>query len=119
MDRKQRGKDAEQLAESFLINQGLKPLTCNYHCRFGEIDLIMMDNSTLVFIEVRYRKSALYGGAAASVTPKKQAKLIKTAQIFLAQQPQLWECNCRFDLVAFEEGTRVSTPIWYKDAFST
>jgi putative endonuclease len=117
MDRKQAGKDAEKQAETFLYKQKLKLLNRNFSCRFGEIDLIMTDGDTIAFIEVRYRNTKKYGGAAASVTPLKQAKIIKTAQLYLSLHPKLANKNCRFDVIAFEYDAAPSNPLWYKDAF--
>ncbi|MDO6512856.1 MULTISPECIES: YraN family protein [unclassified Neptuniibacter] len=117
MDRNKTGKDAEKQAEKFLQTQRLKLLNRNFSCRFGEIDLIMQDGQTIVFIEVRYRNTKRYGGAAASVTPTKQAKIIKAAQLYLSQQPRLANKNCRFDVIAFEYDAAPSHPLWYKDAF--
>lgn len=115
MDRQQIGKDAEQLAERFLRRQGLKPLTRNFHCRWGEIDLIMRDGAELVFIEVRKRIHARYGGAIESVDYRKQKKLIRTAQFYLQKLPI--EPVCRFDVIAFEGKAATDDPLWYKDAF--
>ena len=78
---------AEQLAATFLVQKGLKLVTQNYHCRFGEIDIVMMDAKTLVFIEVRLRTNSQFGDAAASITPQKQQK------IRLAVQPVLQRCG--------------------------
>ncbi len=78
-ERQQTGTKAEDDALAFLQGQGLTPVTRNFRCRSGEIDLIMQDGNTLVFVEVRKRKNRLYGGAAASITPAKQQKLIKNA----------------------------------------
>ncbi len=69
------GKAQESRAADFLRSKGLKLLCRNYHSRFGEIDLIMSDSGTLVFIEVRYRANGLFGGAAASVTVAKQRRI--------------------------------------------
>ncbi|WP_420554973.1 YraN family protein [Neptuniibacter marinus] len=117
MDRNKTGKDAEKLAEKYLHTQKLKLLSRNFSCRFGEIDLIMQDGQTIVFIEVRYRNTKKYGGAAASVTPIKQAKIVKAAQLYLSQQPRLANKECRFDVIAFEYDAAPSHPLWYKDAF--
>ena len=86
MNENNTGLDAERLAATFLANHGLKMVVQNYHCRFGEIDLIMTDASTLVFVEVRLRSSSQFGGAAASITLQKQQKLILTAQYYLQTQ---------------------------------
>ena len=121
MDRIRIGKDAEQQALHYLWHQGLQLITQNYLCRFGEIDLIMLDNRQLVFVEVRSRSHSHWGGATASVDPRKQRKLIKAAGLFLSQQQQFSNLPCRFDVIAFESDKGISSgdscPIWYKDAF--
>lgn len=117
MDRNQIGMDAERNAETFLQKNGLKLITRNFRSRFGEIDLIMFDRNTLVFIEVRCRKSRDYGGAAASVTRRKQLRIIKTAQWFLAQNSRYHKHDCRFDIIAFEDDATQQKPLWYKGAF--
>jgi putative endonuclease len=106
------GQSAEARAESFLKSHGLKLLARNWHCRFGEIDLVMEDGSTLVFVEVRLRSRSNFGGAAASVTPAKQKKLLATARQYLATLKSL--PPCRFDVVAL---TGNATPEWIKNAF--
>ena len=77
------GLAAGKLAATFSISHGLKLLTQNHHCRFGEIDLTMMEAETLVFVELRLRSNSLFGSAATSITPQKQQKLILTAQHYL------------------------------------
>ena len=99
-ERQQTGTKAEDDALAFLQGQGLTPVTRNFRCRFGEIDLIMREGSTLVFVEVRKRKNRLYGGAAASITPAKQQKIIKTAHFYLQRYKTL--PACRFDVVAWD-----------------
>ncbi|HEY0720354.1 MAG TPA: YraN family protein [Gammaproteobacteria bacterium] len=93
-----RGAQAEQAACDHLSAQGLRLHARNYHCRSGEIDLIMRDGDTLVFVEVRYRSSTRFGGAAASIDMAKQQKLIRAAQTFLSEQ-RLTNTPCRFDVV--------------------
>ncbi|WP_299178110.1 YraN family protein [uncultured Neptuniibacter sp.] len=117
MDRQQIGKDAEKYAEQFLKERRLKIIARNFSCRLGEIDLIMLDKNTLVFVEVRLRRNRNYGGAARSVTPSKQLKIIKTAQLFLQKNPQYNNNSCRFDVIAYEYDAAPSEPLWYKDAF--
>ncbi len=109
---KLRGAEAEQRASRYLQQHGLKLQQSNYHCRYGEIDLIMLDGETLVFIEVRLRNNAAFGGAAASVDARKQDKLIKTAQHYLGTLKKI--PPCRFDVVALE-GDDIN---WLKSAFS-
>lgn len=111
------GKAAEQAALKWLIAQQLILITCNYSCRFGEIDLIMLHGDTLVFIEVRLRTNNRFGGAALSVTQTKQKKIITTANHFLMCNSKYSLHNCRFDVLAFESNTAKLSPMWYKDAF--
>lgn len=121
MDRQRIGKEAEQAALQYLQRQGLLLIQQNYLCRLGEIDLIMQDQQQLVFIEVRKRSHRAWGGAVASVDYHKQQRLIKTANLFLSQHRQHRDKTCRFDVIAFESDSCISSgdscPIWYKDAF--
>ena len=108
----QRGQRSERQAEQYLVKQGLTLVERNYHCRHGEIDLIMRHKQTLVFIEVRYRKSAQFGGAAVSVDKRKQQRIIATAENYL-QQKNPAALAYRFDVVAMSaESTQ-----WIVDAF--
>lgn len=100
--RQQTGAAAEDAALAFLCGQGLVLLARNFRCRGGEIDLIMRHGDSVVFVEVRARASGSHGGAAASVTPAKQRRLILAAQTWLQQQPVT--PPCRFDVVAVEAG---------------
>lgn len=95
----ERGQWAESLAEQFLRRQGLKSLQRNYRCKSGEIDLVMLERETLVFVEVRYRQGSDYGSGADSVTAKKRQRLVATAQRYV-QQRGLPEPPCRFDVVS-------------------
>ncbi len=97
---KETGDNAERIAEHFLINRGLTLVARNYRCRFGEIDLVMRERETLVFVEVRLRRARKgndFGGPAASITPIKQARIIAAAQQYLSGIKQL--PPCRFDAV--------------------
>jgi len=108
------GAQAEQWAAQYLLQHGLKPVAKNYRSRFGEIDLIMQDNETLVFIEVRLRRNADFGGAAASIDARKQQRIIGTAQQYLANLERT--PPCRFDAVLMNDvlGNNVQ---WLKNAF--
>jgi putative endonuclease len=110
------GDDAEALALSYLHQQNLTLVERNYHCRRGEIDLIMLDGKTLVFVEVRYRKSATYGSAAESVNHTKQARIICTAEHYLQQRPPAHNA-CRFDVIAITSAQHQPEITWIKDAF--
>lgn len=105
------GKAAEEAASAYLQDRGLRLLARNWRCKGGEIDLIMRDGAILVFVEVRYRKDGRFGGAAASITAAKQARLLHAARLYLAGLPS--PPPCRFDAVLFE-GERLA---WLKDAF--
>lgn len=106
------GKEAENHAAAFLQNHGLRLVARNFRCRMGEIDLIMEHAGTLVFVEVRMRRSENFGGAAASITGHKQRKLIHAAQHYLQQQTK--QPPCRFDALLLD-GHKIE---WIKDAFS-
>ncbi|CAH1386707.1 YraN family protein [Candidatus Nitrotoga sp. M5] len=111
-----RGVQAEQLAAQFLQRHGLKLLQKNYSCRYGEIDLILQDGDMLVFAEVRLRSRGDFGGAAASINASKQARLIRTAQHYLATLSRT--PPCRFDALLLDalDSTRLE---WIKHAFTT
>ena len=116
------GKYWERVARDYLIQQGLVLVEENFHCRFGEVDLIMSDNETLVFVEVKYRKGQQYGGAISTISKSKQQKIAKTASIYLQQQ-QLNEYNTpyRFDVVAIDNqanGKSQSHINWLTNAFN-
>lgn len=109
-----KGQDWEGRAFDHLRAQGLVPVTRNFRCKAGEIDLVMRDGPTLVFVEVRRRASSAYGGAAASVTAAKQAKLLRAARLYLMLRHGAAPPPCRFDVVAIE-GERLE---WIRDAFA-
>ena len=107
------GQHAEDQAARFLERHGMLILTRNFHCRGGEIDLICRDGKTLVFVEVRLRRNADYGGAGASVTTSKQRRIILAAQHYLASQAR-FDADCRFDCVLLD----AKNIEWIRDAFS-
>ena len=107
------GSEAEKLAAQFLQQQGMTFISSNFQCRFGEIDLIMRDAKTLVFVEVRLRSHEAYGGAGASITLAKQQKLIRTAEYYL----QLHAADaCRFDVILMRK-TAMQDIEWIQNAF--
>lgn len=111
-----RGKGAEARAASFLEAQGLFIVERNFRSRYGEIDLIARDGDTLVFVEVRARKSDAFGGAAASITAAKRDKLTRTAQHYLAGLKRT--PRCRFDAVLLSgNGDGAGQIEWVRDAF--
>jgi putative endonuclease len=104
------GAQAEDQALHFLLGQGLKLKQRNYTCRLGEIDLILLEGATLVFVEVRMRSSRSFGGAAQSITGRKRQRLLATARHYLSRQRTT--PPCRFDAVLIEHG---GPPEWIKD----
>lgn len=107
-----KGASAETAARRHLERQGLKLLAANFRTRWGELDLVMEDKRQLVVVEVRYRRGGAFGGAAASVTAHKQARLVRATSQFLAQR-QLTHRAVRFDIVAID-GNDIN---WIVDAF--
>lgn len=107
------GNAAEALAAEYLKKQGLKYLTSQFRSRFGEIDLVMQEKETLVFIEVRLRKNKQFGGAEASITSSKQHKIVTTAEYYLQQHGN---APCRFDVILMD-GIDIKNITWVKDAF--
>lgn len=106
---------AEDLAARFLERQGLRVLARNYRCRGGEVDLICRERRVLVFVEVRLRRNASYGGAAASITGRKQGRVVLAAQHYLAMHA-LGEADCRFDCILLD-GLSEAAIEWLRDAF--
>lgn len=110
---RKQGADFEQKAKVFLENQGLKFIAQNQNFKVGELDLVMLDGSTIVFVEVRQRKNATFGSAVESINYAKQQKWQKAANLWLAKQNQsLDTANCRFDVVAFEGN---NPPLWIQN----
>lgn len=114
----QRGIAAEALACRYLIDRGLSLVARNYHCRVGELDIIMQEGDYRVFVEVRSRHSSHYGTAAETVTLTKQRRLSRAASYYLQQ------CGfagpCRFDIIAITQQDDKKPAIqWIKDAFQS
>ncbi|MEM8512552.1 putative endonuclease [Massilia sp. MP_M2] len=98
--RQAQGHQYELAAATFLRRHRLAPVEENFRCKGGEIDLIMRDGATLVFVEVRQRASSAQGGAAASITPAKIRRLVCAAQVYLLRFPVT--PPCRFDVIAID-----------------
>lgn len=111
-----KGQAAEEAALLFLEKKGLQCVQRNYRTRFGEIDLVMTENNTLVFVEVRFRSHTRFGSVLETVDIRKQTKLIATAACFL----EYYHVNCptRFDVVALT-AQKNTPPVfqWIKGAF--
>jgi len=111
------GNRAEKLALNYLQKQGLRFHQKNYHCRYGEIDLILWHQEYLVFVEVRYRKNQQFGGALESVDQHKQRKLNLSAQCYLMQHKKLNDIPCRFDILCMNGDLKAPHYLWIKNAF--
>ena len=96
------GKTTELKASYFLQKNGLRLVTTNYQCRRGEIDLIMQDQCTLVFVEVRSRSNTMHGGAIASIGALKRQRIVFAARCYLSRLRQT--PACRFDVVVVQTG---------------
>ena len=109
-EKQRQGRLGEDQALAHLCRHGLTLIERNFGCKGGEIDLIMQDGQVLVFVEVRRRADMRHGGAAASVTPAKQRRLIIAAQVYLLRRKVV--PVCRFDVIAID-GTALN---WLKNA---
>ncbi|MDP2810536.1 MAG: YraN family protein [Rhodocyclaceae bacterium] len=109
-----KGAAAEERAARHLAERGIIVIGRNFRVRGGEIDLICRDGAVVVFVEVRLRRRSDYGGAAASITATKQAKVILAARHWLAQHGQYDNSPCRFDCVLMDDDNIE----WLKNAFT-
>jgi putative endonuclease len=110
------GRHAEKLACGYLVDRGLKLVARNFRCRSGEIDLIMLHDQCLAFIEVRFRRSNSFAAASHTVDRHKQKKIIRTAAMFIARNRRFAMASMRFDVVAIEGSDQPSIE-WIADAF--
>ncbi len=115
--RRRAGTYWEKMAEAFLCSRGLRLLQRNFSCRLGEIDLVMEDRDTVVFVEVKYRKSRSHGSGADSVNIHKQHRISRTAAFYLAVNPARGEQFCRFDVVSIDPDKGEQEINWIKNAF--
>jgi putative endonuclease len=107
-----RGKASEDRASRWLQHRGYSLIASNYHCRFGEIDLVATKACLLVFCEVKQRRSDRFGTPAAQVNHRKQNRILKTARHFLMNNPRYATFQIRFDLISFGLENR-----WIEGAF--
>lgn len=118
--KQRQGGRFEQLAQAYLQDKGLVLVAQNWLVpKVGELDLVMLESGsawdTLVFVEVRQRKPGNYGDGLTSVTVAKQRKIIKAASQFLRHHPQFADCECRFDVAAYND--EQAEPDWIAGAF--
>jgi putative endonuclease len=114
------GREAEAYALRHLQQHGLQLIAQNWLCKRGELDLVMLDGDTVVFVEVRYRRYSAWGGALESVDFRKQQKVVLAAQSFLQKETQWSDAACRFDVIAVEGTADCRPPLnWIKHAFES
>ncbi len=108
----QKGQHYENLALSYLLDQGLELIARNYRCKWGELDLLMQERGTLIVIEVRYRKNDHYGSAVESVTANKQGRIVAATKHYI----MTYKINqpIRFDVLAISGDIQID---WIKNAF--
>ncbi len=112
-----RGAWAEDLACRHLLDQGLRLVSRNYRCRHGEIDLVMLDATTIAFVEVRLRSRTDFGSGAESVDARKQARLLSSAEHYLQRHATLL-ADCRFDVVSIRRSGNSYQLEWIRNAFT-
>jgi putative endonuclease len=112
-----RGRASEHTARRWLLRRGLAFVEANYRCPAGELDLVMLEDDCLVFVEVRYRRTGRYGGALESVTPTKQARLGRAAQHFLQHRNTHQQRPVRFDVIAISGSEPLLAIDWRRNAF--
>lgn len=115
-NKSQAGAAIESAALAWLEARGLTCIERNFRCRGGEIDLIMREAGTLIFVEVRLRSHGGFGSAAESVTTAKQRRLIRAAQYYLATRAAA-DIACRFDVLAAKREGETIIWEWVPDAF--
>lgn len=114
-DARARGEAVERLVANWLADRGLKAVAANQHAKGGELDLVMRDGETLVFVEVRHRADTRHGHPLETITATKQRRLVRAARFYL--QRNRLSCPCRFDVVAVT-GTSPELDIqWVVNAF--
>lgn len=113
-----KGQHYERQAERYLRDRGLETIARNFRCRSGELDLVMRDGGSVVFVEVRYRRTGNYGSPIETITPRKQQRLIRAAEYFLLAHPDYRDNSCRFDTIGIGGAAMALEIEWIKDAFS-
>ncbi len=112
------GREAERLALDYLLGEGLALVARNFHCRLGEIDLVMLDRQCLVFAEVRYRANNRFANAVLTVDHRKQGKLGRAAMMFVRRHRQFAQHTMRFDVVGVDRDVDGDVFVeWIRDAF--
>ncbi len=113
--RRGRGLEGEEMAAAHLRAHGLTILARNPRCRFGELDLVCRDRDVLVIVEVRRRARADFGGALASITWRKQRRIVRTTEFLMLRHAGWRGSKVRFDVIAIDDAARLLQ--WVVDAF--
>lgn len=117
--RRQRGQTGEQVARAWLESRGMQCLNAGWRCRLGELDLVMRDGDTLVFVEVRARRAGSLINAIASVDIHKQQRFVRAARAWLSRHPVEAALPARFDVIAFDaDAINQDTVQWLRDTLS-
>lgn len=121
VQRRAKGAVVEAAALAHLTRAGMREVATNANYRIGELDLVMLEDgaggTTVVFVEVRYRRDPRFGGGAASVDANKRRKIVHAAQAFLAAHPRLANAACRFDVIEADGDPASPRLNWLRDAF--
>ncbi len=115
--RRAKGQEVEAACRRWLLKQHISLVASNFHSKYGEIDIIGQEESTLIFFEVRYRRENSYGSSAESVTYAKQQRIYKTALFFITQHPKFQHYNYRFDIIGATTYNGKIEFSWQKNAF--
>ncbi|MEL7024313.1 MAG: YraN family protein [Pseudomonadota bacterium] len=116
-ERQRLGYRVEQDVARFLEAKGLEPLARNFTSRFGELDLIMWEDNTLVVVEVRHRNHNSLVGALESISPSKRQRIVRATQRLISCDPELQAHPIRFDVVAVDGDPEAPNVQWLRDAF--
>ena len=111
------GNEGERIAASHLTERGYHILERNFRCRGGEVDLIALDGATLVFVEVKLRRSLARGAPIEAVTPVKESRVRKAAQVYLAYSGRVFT-RLRFDVVSVMKSGKKTDITHLKAAFT-
>ena len=119
---RERGDAVERAARRLLLGEGLEELAANASYRLGELDLVMLErerggDQVVVFVEVRYRRSAEFGGGADSVDRRKRGRIVRAAELFLLAHRRYADAPCRFDVIDASGNPDAPELRWIRDAF--
>ena len=111
MNNRKQGNDFEKLAADYLKNKGMSIIKMNFYCKMGEVDIIARDDNYLVFVEVKYLKTASKVAAAEAVSFNKMRKISRVADFYMYSHKVSPDTNVRFDVIAIEEGHLEHIPV--------